>query len=125
MRRIALGLTTWRSELLAGALAELIPVLTAGYARHRHRHHCLRVGTIISSVDVWEWRGALAEALRTVDAFSQVIAISRAMAPAIDLLDEASIERAAQFAASQGELRLVIDAPAGKSGVCHPVRPGR
>ena len=56
VRGIALGLTTWRSKLLAGALAELIPVLTAGYARHRHWHHCLRVGTIISSVDVWEWR---------------------------------------------------------------------
>ncbi len=53
---------------------------------------------------------ALAGALRTVDAFSQVIAISRATEPAIDLLDEASIERAAKFASGQGELRLVIDA---------------
>ena len=62
--------------------------------------------------------GALAEALRTVDAFSQVIAISRATAPAIDLLDEASIERAAKFASGQGELRLIIDA----TGFLHDAR---
>ncbi len=53
---------------------------------------------------------ALAEALRKVETFAQVVAISRATAPAIDLLDEASLERAAKFAAGQGELRLVIDA---------------
>jgi uncharacterized protein YbjT (DUF2867 family) len=54
--------------------------------------------------------GALAEALRKVETFAHVIALSRASAPAIDLLDEASLERAARFAADQGELRLVIDA---------------
>jgi NAD(P)-dependent dehydrogenase (short-subunit alcohol dehydrogenase family) len=53
---------------------------------------------------------ALAEALRAVETFAQVVAISRATEPAIDLLDEASLERAAKFAAGQGELRLVIDA---------------
>jgi NAD(P)-dependent dehydrogenase (short-subunit alcohol dehydrogenase family) len=54
--------------------------------------------------------GALAAALRKVETFAHVIALSRASAPAIDLLDEASLERAARFAADHGELRLVIDA---------------
>jgi len=54
--------------------------------------------------------GALADALAQVEIFSQVVAFSRATQPAIDLLDEASLERAATFAAAQGELRLVIDA---------------
>jgi NAD(P)-dependent dehydrogenase (short-subunit alcohol dehydrogenase family) len=62
--------------------------------------------------------GALVEALRTVDAFSQVIAISRNTVPAIDLLDEASIERAAKSASGQGELRLIIDA----TGFLHDAR---
>jgi NAD(P)-dependent dehydrogenase (short-subunit alcohol dehydrogenase family) len=54
--------------------------------------------------------GALAEALRGVETFAHVVALGRATAPAIDLLDEASLERATRFAAGQGELRLVIDA---------------
>jgi NAD(P)-dependent dehydrogenase (short-subunit alcohol dehydrogenase family) len=61
---------------------------------------------------------ALARALRRVETFAQVVAISRATEPAIDLLDEASIERAAKFASGQGELRLVIDA----TGFLHDAR---
>jgi NAD(P)-dependent dehydrogenase (short-subunit alcohol dehydrogenase family) len=61
---------------------------------------------------------ALAEFLRTVETFAQVVAISRATEPAIDLLDETSLDRAAKFAAGQGELRLVIDA----TGFLHDAR---
>jgi NAD(P)-dependent dehydrogenase (short-subunit alcohol dehydrogenase family) len=61
---------------------------------------------------------ALAEALRRVETFARVVRISRATAPAIDLLDEASIDRAVKFAAGQGELRLVIDA----TGFLHDAR---
>jgi NAD(P)-dependent dehydrogenase (short-subunit alcohol dehydrogenase family) len=54
--------------------------------------------------------GALVEALRHAEQFDHVVPFSRRTSPAIDLLDEASLERAAAFAADQGELRLVIDA---------------
>ena len=54
--------------------------------------------------------GALVEALRAADRFEHVVGFSRNTSPSIDLLDEASLERAAAFAASKGDLRLVIDA---------------
>jgi len=54
--------------------------------------------------------GALVEALRTSGRFAEVIGFSRASAPAIDLLDEASLEAAAVVAAGRGEIRLAIDA---------------
>lgn len=53
---------------------------------------------------------ALVQDLMTRDRFDHVIAFSRATSPAIDLLDEASLERAAVFAASKGDIRLAIDA---------------
>ncbi len=54
--------------------------------------------------------GALVETIRTAEQFAQVVAFSRSTSPPVDLLDEASLERAAAFAADKGELRLVIDA---------------
>ena len=54
--------------------------------------------------------GALVEAIRATERFEHVVALSRSTSPSIDLLDEASLERAAAFAADLGELRLVIDA---------------
>lgn len=53
---------------------------------------------------------ALLDAISAADRFKRVIALSRKSSPSIDLLDEATIEQAAAFAADQGELRLVIDA---------------
>ena len=53
---------------------------------------------------------ALVEALRSSGGFEHVIGFSRKTTPSVDLLDEASLERAATFAAEIGELRLVIDA---------------
>lgn len=54
--------------------------------------------------------GALVEAIRDAECFERVVAFSRSTSPSIDLLDEASLERAAAVAADQGALRLVIDA---------------
>jgi NAD(P)-dependent dehydrogenase (short-subunit alcohol dehydrogenase family) len=54
--------------------------------------------------------GALVDAILATKRFDQVVAFSRSTSPSIDLLDEASLERAAAFAADRGELRLVIDA---------------
>ena len=54
--------------------------------------------------------GALVETLRSAGTFEHVVGFSRRSSPSIDLLDEASLERAATFAAGKGELRLVIDA---------------
>ena len=54
--------------------------------------------------------GALLDALRTDGRFSDVIGFGRRTTPPIDLLDEASLQRAVEHAASRGELRLVIDA---------------
>jgi len=54
--------------------------------------------------------GALVDALRAAKAFAHVAAFSRSTSPAVDLLDEASLARAAALAADLGELRLVIDA---------------
>ena len=53
---------------------------------------------------------ALVEAMRSAGRFEHVIGFGRATEPAIDLLDEASLERAASFASSKGDIRLVIDA---------------
>ncbi len=53
---------------------------------------------------------ALVEALLASHRFDHVVSFSRTTAVAIDLLDEASLERAAAFAANKGEIRLVIDA---------------
>ena len=54
---------------------------------------------------------ALMAALQLDGTFAQVVGLSRSSTPALDLLDEASIESAARFVASLGlDLRLVIDA---------------
>ncbi|MBX9608963.1 MAG: SDR family oxidoreductase [Gammaproteobacteria bacterium] len=53
---------------------------------------------------------ALVAALREAGAHDSVLAVGRRTTPAIDLLDEASLERAAAWAAEHGELRLVVDA---------------
>lgn len=52
--------------------------------------------------------GALVDAIQSTGKFKAVIGLSRSTSPAIDLLDESSLEQAAAFAAGQGELRLVI-----------------
>jgi hypothetical protein len=55
--------------------------------------------------------GAAVMAALTADArFSQVIALSRGSAPCLDLTREGSVAAAADFAAAQGEIRLVFDA---------------
>lgn len=53
---------------------------------------------------------ALVAALREAGEHDAVLAVGRRTTPAIDLLDEASLERAAAWAAEHGELRLVVDA---------------
>jgi len=53
---------------------------------------------------------ALVDALRSADRFKQVVSFSCSTAPSIDLLDEASLERAALFASARGDIRLVFDA---------------
>lgn len=53
---------------------------------------------------------ALLAALAASGRYREVVGFSRGSAPAIDLLDEASLAAAASFAAAKGELRLVIDA---------------
>ena len=63
---------------------------------------------------------ALAETIRAAERFKHVVSFSRSTSPAIDLLDEGSLERAAAFAADLGELRLVIDA----TGFLHDHRQG-
>lgn len=64
--------------------------------------------------------GALVEAIRSAERFEYVVAFSRSASQSIDLLDEASLERAAAFAAHKGELRLVINA----TGFLHDDRQG-
>jgi NAD(P)-dependent dehydrogenase (short-subunit alcohol dehydrogenase family) len=64
--------------------------------------------------------GALVDALEASKSFNHVVAFSRSTSPTIDLLDEASLERAASLAAGHGELRLVIDA----TGFLHDERQG-
>jgi NAD(P)-dependent dehydrogenase (short-subunit alcohol dehydrogenase family) len=54
--------------------------------------------------------GALVEAIRAAERFEHVVAFSRCTSPSINLLDEASLQSAAAFAADMGALRLVIDA---------------
>lgn len=53
---------------------------------------------------------ALVKALHDARRFEQVLALGRRTTPAVDLLDEASLEHAAAWAAGSGSLRLVIDA---------------
>jgi len=53
---------------------------------------------------------ALIESLRAAGRFGTVIGFGRTTSPGIDLLDEATLEQAAAFAAEKGEMRLVIDA---------------
>ncbi len=53
---------------------------------------------------------ALLEALCATLCFEHTIGFSRGSSPPIDLLDEASLERAASFVATHCEVRLVIDA---------------
>ena len=64
--------------------------------------------------------GTLVEAIQAADKFKHVVTFSRSTSPAIDLLDEGSLARAAAFAADLGELRLVIDA----TGFLHDDRQG-
>ncbi|MDJ0513136.1 MAG: SDR family NAD(P)-dependent oxidoreductase [Methyloceanibacter sp.] len=58
--------------------------------------------------------GGLGSALSTAIArsgrFTRLCALSRAIDPTFDLLDEESIERAARHAAAMGDIRLIIDA---------------
>ncbi|MCR6660588.1 MAG: SDR family oxidoreductase [Asticcacaulis sp.] len=54
--------------------------------------------------------GALLTTLIAQNRYDQVLALSRSSVPPLDLLDEASIAGAANWAASQGDIRLVIDA---------------
>ena len=63
---------------------------------------------------------ALIAALNGTDRFRQVVGFSRTTSPPIDLLDEATLERAAAAAAEIGDLRLVIDA----TGFLHDDRQG-
>ena len=53
---------------------------------------------------------ALVQALLASQRFDHVVAFSRTTTVSIDLLDEASLENAAAYGASKGEIRLVIDA---------------
>ena len=64
--------------------------------------------------------GALVDALNATGSFRRVVGFSRTTSPSIDLLDEATLERAAAFAAAFGEIRLVIDA----TGFLHDDRQG-
>ncbi len=64
--------------------------------------------------------GALVDAIRATERFKHVVPFSRGMSPSIDLMDEATLARAAAFAGDQGELRLVIDA----TGFLHDDRQG-
>jgi NAD(P)-dependent dehydrogenase (short-subunit alcohol dehydrogenase family) len=63
---------------------------------------------------------ALVEAIGVAGAFAHVVGFGRSSSPSIDLLDEASLERAAAFGADLGELRLVIDA----TGFLHDAQQG-
>lgn len=53
---------------------------------------------------------ALLRALQDTSTFSHVLGFSRQTTPAIDLLDEASLDWAVAHAADLGDIRLVIDA---------------
>lgn len=53
---------------------------------------------------------AFVAALEADPRYARVIALGRATTPALDLTDEDSIKAAAAFAASQGALRLIMDA---------------
>ncbi|MEO9902041.1 SDR family NAD(P)-dependent oxidoreductase [Nisaea sp.] len=53
---------------------------------------------------------ALVSRLNETDRFKTILGFSRSSPVAIDLADEASLERAAKAAAAEGEIRLVIDA---------------
>jgi NAD(P)-dependent dehydrogenase (short-subunit alcohol dehydrogenase family) len=64
--------------------------------------------------------GATADQLAADGSFDNVIGFSRSSSPEIELLDEASLERAAAFVSQTGELRLVVDA----TGFLHDEREG-
>ena len=53
---------------------------------------------------------ALVRQLQASQRFRHVVGFSRASTPAIDLLIETTLKEAADFAALQGEIRLVLDA---------------
>lgn len=53
---------------------------------------------------------ALLQAVQGTNHFRRVIGYSRCGTPTFDLLDEASIERAANVVSAEGEIRLVVDA---------------
>lgn len=53
---------------------------------------------------------ALVETIESSGRFDHVVGFSRSSSPPIDLLEEASLQHAATFAASKGEIRLVINA---------------
>jgi NAD(P)-dependent dehydrogenase (short-subunit alcohol dehydrogenase family) len=53
---------------------------------------------------------ALMDALRSNGSFAHLVGFNRKTTPPIDLMNEASLEHAAKYAAGMGELRLVIDA---------------
>lgn len=53
---------------------------------------------------------ALVRRMQYAQHFSEVVGFSRTSMPAIDLLIETTLKEAAGFAASQGEIRLVLDA---------------
>ena len=54
--------------------------------------------------------GAFVHRIREKRYFDRVLGFSRSSDPAIDLMTEASLRDAATFAATQGEMRLVLDA---------------
>ncbi|HBF61261.1 MAG TPA: C-factor, partial [Methyloceanibacter sp.] len=53
---------------------------------------------------------ALSDAIARSGRFGRLVKFSRASEPAIDLLDEVSLERAAKYASGNDGVRLVIDA---------------
>jgi len=54
--------------------------------------------------------GALVRRLQASSNFSRVVGLSRASTPPIDLLTETTLQEAAGFSASHGDIRLVLDA---------------
>ena len=53
---------------------------------------------------------ALSDAIARSGRFERLVKLSRASVPAIELLDEASLARAAKYASGVGAVRLVVDA---------------
>src|SRR5690606_17206283 len=71
-----------------------------------------RIAVVIGSGGIG---GALAEALRSAAEYDEVVVLGRRSAPALDLLDEASIAACARWLAARGASELVIDA----TGILH------